>query len=204
MQTIISIDTDGIYISDKIDINKLNEYLDNKSNEIFKLKNYLHMDIESHDCAFFRKTRGKHYCLKDGDRIRFVGQSFKGSHMPKFFDKCLEEITKNMFEGKIDRTIDIKSFPIDDLIQSVKVKDEGNYKSDSSLSMQLINAAKREMPHVKLKDSDQLSYIKTNKGYELIMPGKTYGEIDWKYYQSILDKIYERLAMEDKAQVRFI
>jgi len=35
------------------------------------------------------------------------------------------------------------------------------------------------------------------------MPGKTYGDIDWKYYQSILDKIYERLAMEDKAQVRF-
>jgi len=204
MPKVISIDTDGIYLDSKINIQELNEYLDQKTEETFKLKNYLHMDIDDYDSGFFRTTKGKHYILKEGDKITFHGQSFKGSHMPKFFDKCLEQIARDMFDGKITRTIDIKTFPIDDLIQSVKVKDEGNYKSDSSLSMQLINAAKREMPHVKLKDSDQLSYIKTNKGYELIMPGKTYGDIDWKYYQSILDKIYERLAMEDKAQVRFI
>jgi len=201
---IISIDTDGMYTDSKINVEKLNEYLDKKTNELFKLKNYLHVECDTFNSGYFRKTKGKHYILKDKNKLLIHGQSFKGSNQPKFFDDVLIQLANDLFNEKIGRTIDIKNFSIESLIQSVKVKDEGNYKSDSSLSMQLINAAKREMPHVKLKDSDQLSYIKTNKGYELIMPGKTYGEIDWKYYQSILDKIYERLAMEDKAQVRFI
>lgn len=161
------------------------------------------MDMDDFDAAFFRKTKGKHYILKEGDKITFHGQSFKGSHMPAFFDKCLEQVARDMFDGKIGRTIDIKSFPIEDLIQSVKVKDESSYKGDSSLSMQLIKAAKSEMPHVKLKESDQLSYIKTDKGYELIMPEKKYGNIDYDYYQSILNKIYERLNIKDNSQITF-
>ncbi len=201
--TIISCDTDGIYCDNKIDINKLNQYLDNKTKEIFNLPNYLHMEIESHEMAFFRKTKGKHYILKDDDKLKFMGQSFKGSHQPRFFDKCLEQITQDMFEGKSGRIIDIKSFPMEDLIQSIKVKEEGSYKSDGSLSMQLIQAAKREMPGIKLKDSDQLSYIKTDKDYELIVPGKKYGHIDYKYYQEILDKIYERLNIKDEKQTHF-
>ena len=200
---IISIDTDGIFISEKVDIDKLNEYLDTKTKEIFNVENYLHMEIESHDAAFFRATKGKHYILKDGDKITFHGQSFKGSHMPKFFDKCLEQIAKDMFEGKIVQNINIKDFSIEDLIQSIKVKEEGSYKSDGSLSMQLIQAAKKEMLDIKLKDNDQLCYIKTDKGYELVIPNKKYGNIDWKYYQGILDKIYERLKIEDTKQLTF-
>lgn len=200
---IISIDTDGIYIDSKINIEELNTFLDKKTEELFKLKNYLHMEIESHDSGFFRRVKGKHYCLKDGNKITFHGQSFKGSHMPKFFDKCLEQVARDMFDGKTGRTIDIKSFPMEDLIQSVKVKDEGNYKSDTSLSMQLIKAAKSEMPHVRLRESDQLSYIKTDRGYELIMPEKVYGNVDYKYYQGILDKIYERLNIKDNSQITF-
>ncbi len=201
---VISVDTDGIYTnSTSINIEKLNKYLDEKTEELFKLKNHLHMDIESHEKAFFRKTKGKHYILQDNHTLKFHGQSFKGSHQPRFFDECLEQITRDMFEGKSERIIDIKSFPMEDLIQSIKVKEEGNYKGNSSLSMQLIQAAKREMPGVKLKDNDQLSYIKTDKGYELIVPGKQYGNIDWKYYQNILDKIYERLNIEDEKQMHF-
>lgn len=200
---LISVDTDGIYIDSKLDINKVNEYLNKKTKEVFNCKNYLQMDIESHEKAFFRKTRGKHYCLKDGNKITFHGQSFRGSHMPIFFDKCLEQIAREMFEGKLGRTIDIKSFPLEDLIQSIKVKDESSYKNDGSLSMQLINAAKREMPGIKLKDSDQLSYIKTDRGYELIVPGKQYGGIDYKYYQNILDKIYDRLNIKNDNQLTF-
>jgi len=201
---IISIDTDGLYIDSKIDINKLNEYLDKKTDELFKLKNYLHVESDTFSAGYFRKTRGKHYILKDKDKLLIHGQSFKGSHQPKFFDDVLVQLANDLFDGKIGRTIDIKSFTIESLIQNIKVKDESSYKNDSSLSMQLINAVKKEMPNIHLKDDDQLSFLRTDNGYELIMPGKTYGEIDWKYYQSILDKIYERLAMEDKAQVRFI
>jgi len=203
ISNVISVDTDGIFTNSKINIEELNKYLDDKTEELFKLKNYLHMDIELHQKAFFRTTKGKHYVLQDNDILKFHGQSFKGSHMPRFFDECLEIIARDMFDGKSNRNIDIKSFPMESLIQSIKVKDEGNYKGSNSLSMQLINAAKREMPGVKLKDNDQLSYIKTVKGYELIVPGKQYGAIDYKYYQSILDKIYERLAIEDTKQMHF-
>ncbi len=198
---IISVDTDGIFCSERVDIDKLNDYLDKKTKEIFNVDNYLHMEIESHDAAFFRSVKGKHYILKDGEKITFHGQSLKGSHMPRFFDECLEKITRDMFDEKTDKMIDIKSFPLEKLIQSIKVKDEGSYKGIGSLSMQLIQAVKREMPNIKLKDNDQLSYIKTNIGYELIVPNKVYGEIDYKYYQNILDKIYERLDIKDKKQL---
>jgi len=203
MQKIISCDTDGIYCSEKILIDKLNSYLDSKTKEIFNLENHLHMEIDEYDAAFFRETKGKNYVLKEKDKITFHGASFKGSHMPIFFDKVLDQITKDMFDGKVSRTVDVKSFPIEDLIQNIKVKTEASYKSDGSLSMQLIKQVKQEMPDVKLKDDDQLAYIKTNKGYELVMPGKVYGEIDWDYYQGIIDKIYERLKIADKAQVTF-
>lgn len=204
MISVISCDTDGIYISEKVDIIKINEYLDKKTKEIFNIdKNYLHMEIDDYDKGFFRNVKGKHYILQDNDKILIHGQSLKGQHMPKFFDTCLNILVKEMFDGKVSKKIDIKSFPISDLIQSIKVKEEGSYKSDGSLSMQLIQAAKRELPDIKLKDNDQLSYIKTNKGYELIVPGKKYGDIDYKYYQNILDKIYERLNIEDKKQLTF-
>lgn len=204
MTSIISIDTDGIYTSKKININEINQYLDSKTKKIFNLENYLHIDIDIYDKAFFRETKGKHYILKSNDRLTFHGQSFKGSHQPKFFDECLEQIAKEMFEGKNNRNIDIKSFPIESLMQSIKVKDEGSYKSDNSLSMQLIKDMKKEMPNVKLKDNDQLSYVKTKRGYELVLPGKEYAEIDWNYYNDILNKIYERLQIKDLKQQRFI
>ncbi len=200
---IISVDTDGIYCDSEINIDKLNKYLDQKTREIFNVDNYLHMDIDDYDSGFFRNTKGKNYCLLDKDIIIFHGAGFKGQHLPKFFDRCLEQITKDMFDGKISKTIDITKFPIEDLIQSIKVKDEGSYKGDGSLSMQLIQAVKKEMPSIKLKDADQLSYIKTNRGYELIVPNKIYGDIDWTYYQNILDKIYERLDIKDKKQTTF-
>jgi hypothetical protein len=200
---IISIDTDGIYIDSKINVEKLNEYLDKKTKEIFNLDNYLHMDIDDYDGGFFRNTKGKNYCLLDKNKIAFHGAGFKGQHLPAFFDKVLDEVTKDMFDGKVSRYIDIQSFSTEDLIQNIKVKSEESYKSDVSLSMQLIQAVKREMPGVKLKDNDQLAYIKTNKGYELVMTGKVYGEIDWCYYQGIIYRIYERLKIEDKKQITF-
>jgi len=200
---IISTDTDGIYCDSDVDIQKLNDYLDKKTKEIFGLENHLHMEKDTYTAAFFRETHGKNYILKDKDKISIHGAAFKGSHMPVFFDKVLDAVVKDMFDGKISRTVDVRSFPIEDLIQNIKVKSEAAYKSDGSLSMQLIQAVKREMPHVKLKDDDQLAYIKTNKKYELVMPGKKYGEIDWPYYQGIIDKIYERLKIADKAQITF-
>jgi DNA polymerase elongation subunit (family B) len=203
MPKVISIDTDGVYCDDKIDLKEMNDYLDRITKETFNLENYLHMDMDEYDAAFFRETKGKNYVLKEGDKITFHGASFKGSHMPVFFDKVLDQVTKDMFNGVTSKTVDVRSFPIEDLIQNIKVKAEASYKSDSSLSMQLIKQVKIEMPDVKLTDTDQLAYIKTNKGYELVMPNKKYGEIDWDYYQAIIDKIYERLKIEDTKQMTF-
>lgn len=199
MSKVISIDTDGIYVDGEVNIKEINDHLDKRTEELFHLKNQLHMDLDDFDAGFFRATKGKHYVLKDGDKIILHGQSFKGSHQPVFFDKVLIQVCKDMFAGVTGRVIDVKSFPFEDLIQSIKVKDEESYASDSSMSMQLINAAKKEMPSVKLKDSDQLSYVRTTKGLELIMPGKIYGEIDYKYYQGIMDKIHDRLMINERS-----
>lgn len=198
---IISIDTDGMYCDSSINIEKLNKYLDDKTKENFNLKNYLYVEEDVFTAGFFRKTAGKHYILKNNNKLIFHGQSMKGSHQPKFFDMCLERIASDMFNGKTTDKIDIKSFAQEDFIKNVKVKDESTYKSKNSISMQLIRAAKLEMPGIKLQDSDQLSYIKTDKGLELVMPGKIYGNIDYDYYQKILDKIYIRLSINNSEDI---
>jgi len=198
----ISVDTDGIYLPKEISVEELNRYLDDYTYKTFGLKNYLHVDIDEYDGAFFRKTKGKHYVLKDGDRILFHGQSFKGSHLPEFWDELLEQVARDMFEGKASRkNIDIKKYNIDKLKQTIRVRDITSYKSDSSLSMQLIKQAEQTYGF-RMSEGDQLSYVKTKKGYELVVPGKSY-DIDWDYYQEIVEKIFERLEIEDKRQWRF-
>lgn len=202
MTKVISVDTDGIYISNHIDINKLNNYLDNHIKEIFNLKNQLHVEIDEYDAAYFRATKGKHYILKEGEKLLFHGQSFKGSHLPSFFDTVLEQCCRDMFMGKdVRKNVDVTKFNIDEIKQSKKVKDKGEYKDDSSLSMNLIKQAEQVIGAT-LNDNEQISYVKTNKGYEIFVPGREY-DIDWKYYQAIVEKIYERLEIEDTAQWKF-
>jgi len=202
MKNVISVDTAGIYVESDINVDELNTYLDDITQDIFNFPNYLHLEQDSYDAAFFRDTKGKQYILKDGDKLKFHGVSFKGSHLPRFWDTLMEQISIDMFNGNTKRKeIDITKYSIDDLAQSIKVKDESSYKNKSSLSMQLIQKAKIELG-IELTNDDQLSYVKCRTGYELIVPGKEYN-IDYKYYKDIVDKIYERLDIQDSRQVRF-
>jgi len=204
MKTTISVDTDGLYVNKKVDVEELNIFLDDFTKETFNLNNYLHLDMDTYDAAFFRATKGKQYILKEGDKLTFHGVSFKGSKLPKFWDQILEEIARDMFNGNVKRKkFDINKYTIAELAQSIKVKDESEYKTKTSLSMQLIQQAKKEFKHIKLMDGDQLSYVKCRYGYELVVPGKTY-DIDYRYYEDIINKVYERLDIEDSRQVRFI
>lgn len=202
LRTPVAVDTDGIYDDKKPNLEEINKMLDEITMKTFKLQNYLHMDSESFDAAYFRATKGKHYVLLDGEKLLFHGQSFKGSHLPSFFDIVLEQCCRDMFAGKdVRKNVDVTKFNIDEIKQSKKVKDKGEYKDDSSLSMNLIKQAE-QIVGATLNDNEQISYVKTNKGYEILVPGQDY-DIDWSYYQAIVEKIYERLEIEDKGQVRF-
>lgn len=199
---VISVDTDGIFIDQKIDMNELNSYLDEQTNIIFGLKNHLHLDIDEFDGAFFRNTKGKHYVLKSGDNVTFHGQSFKGSHMPKFWDSLLEEVARTIFTENVKKYhIDVRKYSVEELMQSIKVKPEYEYKTNSSLSMQLIKKAKEELKDINFVDGDQLNYIKCKSGYELVLPWKEYHDIDYKYYEGIVDKVFERLEIHDTKQL---
>lgn len=198
----VSVDTDGIYFDKEPQVADINRYLDEMTLNTFKLKNYLHIEADNYDAAYFRKTKGKHYVLKDGEKIILHGQSFKGSHMPVFFDTVLEQTCKDMFAEKdIRKSIDVRKFSIDEIKQSIKVKSRDSYKGSGSLSVNLINQAEKQIGS-RLNEGDQLNYVKTKRGYELLTPGKEY-DIDYSYYEDILEKIYERLEIEDKRQWRF-
>jgi len=195
---VISIDTDGIYLDSVTDVTVFNNYIRRHVRETFGLECYLEAELEKFDAAYFRNTKGKHYILKDEDKLKFHGQSFKGSHQPKFFDDVLERLARAMFNGENTRDIiNIKDYPIEDLVQRITVQAKGLYKSENALAMQLIRQA--ESLGMNVTEGDQLAYVKTTSGYELYIPGQKYN-IDWKYYQDIVEKIYERLDLQDVKQ----
>ena len=202
-EKIISCDTDGIYVNQDINLKSLNKYLDDLTQEKFNLTNFLHLEQDDFSAGFFRPTHGKQYILVEGEKLLFHGVSFKGSHMPKFWDDLLEEIARDMFNGITERKkVDIKKYTINEISQSISVKNEKEYKNKSSLAMQLIQKAKNEL-NMELIDGDQLSYVKCRRGYELVTPDKTDYDIDYKYYESIVNKVYERLDIVDSRQIRF-
>jgi len=200
--SVISVDTDGIYVSTKPNLNKINEYLDRLTEETFGCENYLHMDIEEYDAAFFRETKGKHYILKRGDKLIFHGASFKGSRVPKFWDQILEEVARKMFNGEriSAKDINLTQFDLADLTQSIRVQSKSSYKNKNSLPMQLIRQFEEEVGS-ELVEDDQLQYIKTKNGYELYIPGKEVHGIDWKYYKRIIQDIFDRLNIQDGRQM---
>lgn len=119
----IEIDTDGIYISGTIDIDKLNTSITKVLTEKYKtfvIKQRMALELELKDIPSLFIAM-KTYALKKKDKIEMKGSALRGSAKSKFYEAALAEIVKHVLDWKSPEEIRELA---DTLIYSDKWKDE--------------------------------------------------------------------------------
>jgi DNA polymerase elongation subunit (family B) len=119
----IEIDTDGIYISGTIDIDKLNSSITKVLTEKYKsfvIKQRMALELELKDVPSLFIAM-KTYALKKKEKIEMKGSALRGSAKSKFYEAALAEIVTHVLDWK--RPEEIRELA-DTLIYSDKWKDE--------------------------------------------------------------------------------
>ncbi len=199
---IIEVDTDGIIVSEKIDVDKLNSYLDELILHTFGMKNYLHLEEESFGdkgfggrCFMYKQ---KNYIVANPQTptgIIVHGAAFKSSGKPKIYDNARQIITTALVKNsksKEDTSKEVEEFlnimdtyPISSFYMSVRIgKSEREYASQSALPAKLAQEYERRMGVYPDLDT-QLRYVKTKTGYKLMLAEDSMEntDLDYSYYK---------------------
>jgi hypothetical protein len=143
---VIEIDTDGIYVDGKVDVDKLNEDITKALEEKYKkflIKQAMKLDLELQD-AVGMFLGMKNYVLKKPDgSIETKGSSLRGSSKAPYIEKIIREAAIKLIDYK--DTIQARK-EVNDLMYSTEwkpedfkqtlaiTKDEDEYKIDGGFS----------------------------------------------------------------------
>lgn len=199
---IIEVDTDGIIVSERIDIDKLNTYLDELVLHTFGMENYLHLEEESFGekgsggrCFMYKQ---KNYIVSNPQTptgIIIHGAAFKSSGKSRIYDNARQVITTALIKNskskeetarEIEAFLDtIDTYPMSSFCMSVRIgKSEKEYASQSALPVKLAQDYEKRMGIYPDLDT-QLRYVKTKTGYKLILADDNLEntELDYSYYK---------------------
>ena len=203
----IQLDTDGIIISSNESVEELNEWLENLTLEMFEIdKNYLVLEEDKIEAAYFRDVKKQYLVLEDG-RLIIHGISFKGSSLPQLFSTIIEDIGLRMLkndpnlESHIDQYYDATQFTLANIKKNIKIKPIQNYTSKGPIGKQL--GIQYEVRFgTPITHETQLSYvkIKSKRGstYQLVTIFDTMSNIerlDVDYYIEIVNSAIDRLGL---------
>lgn len=187
----IEVDTDGIYISERVDIDDLNNYLAERVKDLIGTEeSELQLDFDEYNEGFFSKM--KNYILygKKGNII-IHGGSFKSSRLPRCFDTALERLVpcrlKNEGDPKalIRDILDFDKYALEDFVIGVKLgKDE---YTPTSLNGRLVTKA--SALGIRAKAGTNIDYVKTRGDFEILRTIRSIQEIDKNYYTKTLSKL---------------
>ena len=204
----IESDTDGLYLTEKPDINDINEFLSDLIEKKFKLKESeeISLDVDEYNSGYFIKA--KNYILQStkGDLI-FHGASLKSSRLPGLFDDARDILCKALLEGKVDdikptlnRLCKIEQYDLKSLsIRMTLNKSLKNYKK-GSLQSKLGSQLKALGIFVEI--GTQTEYLKVKDGYRIIQAMNDISEVDKAYYQKIIGKLATSLGFGNEFQTR--
>lgn len=207
VDSVVQLDTDGIIIESDESVDELNEWLEDFVLDFFKVsKNYLELEEEIIEAAYFRDVK-KQYLILEDNRLTIHGISFKGANLPKLFSSIIEDIGFKMLtntpnlELHIDQYYDTSKFDLNNIKKNIKVRPKDSYKSRNPIGKQL--AIQYEARFGKSIDHEtSLSYvkIKTKRGssYQLVTIFDTMKDIerlDVDYYVEIVNSAIDRLGL---------
>jgi DNA polymerase elongation subunit (family B) len=198
----IEVDTDGIYVSKKVDVDDLNEYLTKRVRELLGVEeNEMQLDFEEFHQGCFLKM--KTYVLYDDkDNLIIHGAGLKGSRQPKCFDVALEKLVRCILKGEgapkdvINDVLDITKYDVKDLVFGVKLSKAPDDYDKTSMYAKLV--AKARALGMEVKAGSELDYVKTWDGYEFVHTVQSKQEIDKRHYEDMISKLIINLRLKEE------
>ena len=211
---VISINTDGLYMTDFTPLSELNAWLESFIKEIsFAEENFIWLEESFFEAAYFQPDAEKHYLLlrkSESGALELIihGGGLKGSARIKLFSRALEELgmkmlTSNVTKGDVDALYERSSWTLEDLTFTRNCKPKSEYKNAGDLGMQLITQYEQRFKK-ELKGTAALSYVKIKErrgqgSYKLVTILDTIDEVtqqlDYEYYEDEIIKVLERLSL---------
>jgi DNA polymerase elongation subunit (family B) len=222
-ESIIEIDTDGVYLSKSIDVEDLNNKIANKIHEEFGIKEcIMKVELEEFNRSFF--YRMKNYLLENGDKLIFHGVSFKSSRHPGLYDKALQEVAKDILDNKgiisdhiLKNIRDLSKYNLNDFILRGKIqKDPKEYDNPNALQGMLMDQVEYTLKR-KAEINDQIEYyvtidpapvpkvlkklqVKKTKGsnYTISQLVSNRNQLNMEYYSNEIEKVIDLFTKQEE------
>lgn len=208
-QITIEADTDGLYLSEKCDMDKVSKFLSNLIEIKFSLKesSEIYLDLDEYKSGYFIKQ--KNYILMNlNDSITYHGVSLKSSRAPLLFDKSKEILANALLNEEdnikkiLNQVLKMDQYDIPDFTLRTTIHRDLKTYSKGSLQVKLGEQAK--LLGIDVIPGTQVEYVKVLDSYRIVQHLKSIKEIDMKYYEKIIKKLIVNFGFEDELETRNI
>jgi DNA polymerase I len=211
---VIEADTDGLYLSEKPDMDNIGAFLSNLIKSKFGLEesSEIYLDLDEYKSGYFIKQ--KNYILMNlNDSITYHGVSLKSSRMPPLFDKSKEILSIALLDGEtnikkiLNQVLKMDQYDITDFTLRTTIHKKLNTYSKGSLqkgSLQVKLGKQAELLGIEVIPETQFEYMKVLEGYRIAQHIKSIKEIDMKYYTKIIEKLIINFGYEQELKTKNI
>lgn len=196
----VETDTDGIYASKPLDVEKLNKIVEGFVQAELGGENFMRMELEEYKAGYFHERKSYLLLHHDG-RIEKHGVAFKASSQCGVFDKTLNAVSEALLMRKGDpreigrKAFDLEQYPREDFVMRVRLgKSLDDYAAANAVGAQVARKY-QEMYGRDIKKGEQLEYVKTSQGYEP-PTDEAFKRIDKEYYKGLVETVLERLDID--------
>ena len=205
----IESDTDGLYLSEKPDMDNIGTFLSNLIKSKFGLEesSEIYLDLDEYKSGYFIKQ--KNYILMNlNGSITYHGVSLKSSRMPIMFDKSKEVLATALLNGEdnikkiLNQILKIDQYDLNDFILRTTLHKKMNEYSKGSLQTKLGKQA--QLLGIDVIPGTQFEYMKVLEGYRIAQHIKSIKEIDYKYYTKIIEKLIINFGYEQELKTKNI
>jgi DNA polymerase I len=203
----IEADTDGLYLSEAPDMDKIDKFMSDLIESKFALKesSEIYLDLDEYKSGYFIKQ--KNYILMNlNDTITFHGVSLKSSRVPNLFDIAKMNLAQSILNEETDikkvinQVLKMDQYDISDFTLRTTIHKKLKEYSKGSLQVKL--GKQTELYGIEIIPGTQIEYVKVENGYRIIQYIKSINELDIKYYEKIISKLITNFGYENELQTR--
>ena len=205
----IESDTDGLYLTEKPDMDEINSFLVNLIATKFNLEESaeISLDLDEYKAGYFIKQ--KNYILQNpnGD-LTYHGAGMKSSRLPGIFDYAKDILCSALLAGDteikpiLNKLCNLDQYPLQAFTLRTTLHKKLSQYKPGALQRKLGDQAKAI--GMSVEQETQVEYVKVKDGYRIIQATNSIKEIDKDYYLEVIRKLAMALGMEQSFKTRNI